>query len=285
MIYALNELFKYRFPLRDDSGILISTGSPMVTIKNTQLGTYWNGIEWQDSETFLTLLNLGSGIYGYDIIFETAGSYLIRTIENMRNIDRSFELNIADGMHALIGSTYVISALLTQLGLPVDNLNPTVTILRKSDNTYFDGTNWLSLLSKLSMSDIGEGSYIFEFEYPEVEEFTINVSESTTGYSSTYTLSFSESIHESAMEGFNGVFKISSESILGTDGGDGTIIDSLGSPIKGVIIEVHNKDTKEVFRAVSDSYGKWSLRVPGGTYVLIISHEDYASISIERLVE
>ena len=284
MIYGLNEIFEYRFPIKNAQGLLIDDGSPAISIQNSQTLEYWNGISWQVNGVFLFPINIGSGIYGYDISFDSPGTYLFRAQETTYNIDETFSLTVSDGAQALTGSTHSIVELITNSGEPIEGLSVYTSIRRTSDNKYFDGAEFVDTTTDIPMVEIGEGVYEYEFTYAFDEVFEVIIAETTTSLYKSYSLTFSTSMHESQFENTNGLYTVSSENILGNTGGDARIMGDGDTPVKGAILEVHNKDTKEVFRAVSDVDGKWSLKVPKGTYIFIVSHDDYISVSIEREV-
>lgn len=286
MIHPLSEAYKYKYVLRNSQGNLIYDGNPLCYIKKENTNEYWNGIGWSASEVLLSMTNEGDGTYSYEIEFDQIGIYTIKAKDdNYPNSEDVFEVKVSSGEAQLVGETSTITKTIVDgNGLPVTGLSPQVSIQRSSDGQYFDSVEWGLSEAFVNMTETEDGVYVYGFTYDEAEEFSIHVTESTTPVDDTYTLTFADSLHESLFPQDGSLFLISSETLTGTDGDKSDIVDPSGSPVAGATIEVHNKETKEVFRATSDKLGKWSLYVPAGTYIILVSHSDFKSISIEREV-
>lgn len=286
MIYPINKIFNYKFLLKDKNNVIVVNGSPLCTIRNTNTNKYWNGISWQDTEMYLGMNNVGDGIYSYSITFQEYGTYEIVTKEVAYGIEDELTIEVSSGQYAIIGDIFTIRhMILNGDGVQVPGLSATVSIKRMSDNNYFDGSVWLLTPTVLPMQNMaGTGLYLYDFTYDQKESFEINISEASTATNESRLLNFVVSMHESVFVPENNLYTIGSSNIMGTDGGNAAILGSDKKPVRGAKVELHNKENKQVYRTVSDPLGNWSINVEAGNYVIMISHADYDSISLERQV-
>jgi hypothetical protein len=288
MIHPLSELYKYKYVLRNSKGHIIYDGSPLCSIKKENTNEYWNGIGWSSSEVLLSMMNEGDGTYSYEITFDQIGVYTITAKDDTYpSSEDVFEVKVSSGEAVLVGDTATITkTIVDEGGSPLTGLSPQVSIERKYDNQFYDELldDFVASETSIDMVEVSDGVYSYDFTYDNIADFTVTITESTTSLNDSYTLSFAESVHESMFPQDGSLFLISSETLTGTDGEKSNIVDVKGSPISGTVIEVHNKNTKEVYRAMSDNLGKWSLYVPEGIYIILVSHPDFKSVSIEREV-
>lgn len=286
MIFPLNETFSYKFVLKNNKNMIITNGTPTCSIQNKDTSEFWNGIGWTLDETMLSMDNLGDGIYSYDITFTIPAEYEIHTIEPYYKQEDNFLITVSAGEYALVGEMHMISHAIISGGQYLSGLAPTVSIKRVADNKYLNAEGeFVAGEQALSMAEVGaSGVYFYNFTSDESGVFDLRIVEATSATDITRRLTFDENLHESAFVPENYLYEFSSETILGMDGGNSRIKDESSNPVKGAKIEVHNKHTGEVFRALSDDLGKWKVQVKAGTYIMIITHEDFKSTSIERQV-
>lgn len=288
MIHPLSETYKYKYVLRNNQGHLIYDGNPSCSIKKEGTNEYWNGIGWSSSEVLLSMVNEGDGTYSYEIMFDQIGVYTIKAKDDAYpDSEDVFEVKVSSGEAVLVGDTATITkTIVDEGGNPLTGLSPQVSIERKYDNQFYDDLSDDFVVSEtfIDMIEVSDGVYSYDFTYDGIADFTVTIVESTTSLNDSYTLSFAKSVHESMFPQDGSLFLISSETLIGTDGDKANIVDTKGTPVSGAVIEVHDKNTKEVYRAVSDNLGKWSLYVPEGIYVILVSHPDFKSVSIEREV-
>jgi len=277
MFVKINTDYSISLLVTDTNGNRITTDLPIVTIKDIQNNTYWNGMMWQSTIANIIMDHIANGVYRTTIVPSAVGVYDVIAESENYNIVKSETIEVYDDDIAKydwkVNTPFTISFSKVS---EIDN--PIVSICKESSQTYWNNTQWLIPKTDLPMSELDGGVFIYEFTPDEEGEYVVLVN-SQNGQEIVYIVNattVADNILPVAINNYN--FK-------SQDGSDSTLVDDYQIGINTVSINCFDVVTKQVVcKTMSNIKGEWNMLIKPGKYFFVFSKDGYVSVSFERSV-
>jgi hypothetical protein len=275
MFVKINTTYSVSLLVKDINGNRITNDLPILTIKNVKNNTYFNGMIWQPSITNIIMEHIADGVYKYDFTPTEIGVYELTAESEIYNISKTESIEVYDTDVAKydwqVGTVFTIKYTKTS-----DENVPTVRLIKDKSELYWNGVQWVTTISAVSMNEIDGGVCVLDFVPDEEGEYSVFIIGATEVF---YIINATQTSDNTAPVLLNNY------SFKYQDGTDSTIFDEKSVPLPGVQITCFDVNTKQVVaKTYSNNKGEWNMSIKPGRYFFMFEKDNYISVSFERSV-
>ena len=277
MFIKLGNTYTANIVIVDEYSNKVSTDAPTAIIKDIDNGLYWNGFMWSDNEFSLYMSYINNGVYCYQFTPSKAGRFEISISSTRYSISKTEMLEAystdTPSYQWTLGTPFNISC------IDVGNVQDAkVAISRKSDNMYFDGSDWAPVQKTINMQLISDSLYMLAFTPQTQDEFSVNIACGQVNESYKINVVASGSINQQPV-------LIDSSKLMTNDGSDCVVVSDTNNPIAGVQVSAFDFSSKGLTSKTStNNMGRWSMLLKPGRYFFVFEKSGFTSVSFDKVV-